>query len=79
MKPLLLIVIIHLLIFHQHRKDKNEALAPKKNKPLKTAVPSYNQNYLHQDIEIKSKDSLEFSYKSKSLNYDYVNYQYKIK
>jgi len=79
MKPLLLIVIIHLLIFHQYRKDKNEALAPKKNKPVKIAAPSFNQYYLHQGIEINGKDSLDPSYQSKSLTYDYVNVQYRIK
>lgn len=39
MKQLLLLAVIHLLIFHQYKKDKSEALAPKKDsRPIEAIV-----------------------------------------
>jgi hypothetical protein len=41
MKQLLLVVVIHVLIFHQYLKDKNESLAtPSKRKIVKAITPS---------------------------------------
>ncbi len=79
MRLLLLIVAIHSLIFHQYRKDKKETLAPQKYNPVKIEEPSSYQYYLRQGIEINGKDSLDFSYPSRSLTYDFVNVQYLIK
>jgi hypothetical protein len=74
MKQLLLLVMIHVLVYHQYRKDKNETLAPKKSKLIKTIVLSYEEDYLLRGMEIYAKDSLLFSWQSKSPGYNYVNY-----
>ena len=70
MKLLLLIVAIHLLVFHQYRKDKKEDLAPKKNKPIKLDAPSYIEASLPPGIGNNTNDSLEFSYQLKSVRYN---------
>ena len=79
MKQLLLLVVIHLMVFHQYKKDKNETLALKNYKPVEITAPSYNQYYLLKGTEINGNDSSGVYNQSKPLAYDYVNYQYWIK
>ncbi|MGZ8558000.1 MAG: hypothetical protein ACXWWC_06705 [Chitinophagaceae bacterium] len=79
MKPLLLLVVIHLMVFHQYKKDKSETLAPKNYKPEKILTPSYNQYYLNQGTEINGNDSSGVFNQSKPVAYDYVNYMDRIK
>lgn len=73
MKQILLLAVIHLLIFHQYGKDKNEALAPKNNKPVKTGVLAGKQDYLFRDIAVSTNDSL-LSVHSESPGPNYVRY-----
>ena len=68
MKVLLLFLMIHLLVFHQYRKDKYEILSPKREKEVKDILPVNNQSYLFRPINMALKDSLLFSYKKVELN-----------
>lgn len=74
MKQLLLLAVIHLLIFHQYKKDKSEVLAPRKNnntvKP--DALPG-KQEYLFSGVVGNTNDSL-LSRRSGSLRPDYISY-----
>ena len=79
MKQLLLLVVIHLMVFHQYKKDKNEMLSPKNYKPVKIVKPSYKQYYLHKEPEIYGNDTSGVFNHSKSLTYHYANYVYRIK
>ena len=69
MKQLLLIAIIHLLIFHQYRKDKSEALAPKKDsKPVQAIVHTDKDLYLSKKIRTnETPDTANISVRSAPL------------
>jgi hypothetical protein len=81
MKQLLLLAVIHLLIFHQYKKDKGEALAPKNNKSLKrdallrtdVLLPVVKPDYLFRSIANNINDSL-LSLHPGTLSSNYVNY-----
>lgn len=56
MKQILLLAVIHLLIFHQYKKDKSEALAPKKyTKPVQAVIDNDN-NYLFVKRKITTNE-----------------------
>ncbi len=76
MKQLLLLVVIHLMVFHQYKKDKNETLSPKNYKPVKILTPSFNQYYLHKEPENNGNDTSGVFNQSKPLTYDYASYVY---
>jgi hypothetical protein len=61
MKPLLLLLVIHILILHQYQKDKNETLAPRKSNNLKAATQSQQPEVL-SPARATVTDSLVFSY-----------------
>ncbi len=48
MKLLLLIAVIHVLVFHQNAKDKNEMLAPGNSMEKKKSL--YDDNYLSRRV-----------------------------
>lgn len=74
MKQFLLLAMIHVLIFHQYKKDKTEVLAPKKsNKPVKTTVLQA-QAHLFSGIKNTTKDSLFFFPHTTSQGPYYLNY-----
>ena len=62
MKQVLLVVVIHLLILHQYRKDRNEVLAPKKDIVEKNSAGYSHQQYPMRGIERNTTDSLRISY-----------------
>ena len=74
MKQLLLLVMIHVLVYHQYRKDKKETLAPKKSKLIRTVVLPSEEDYMRRGMEIYANDSLLVSWPSKSIGYNYMNY-----
>ncbi len=71
MKQLLLLVMIHVLVYHQYRKDKKESLAPKKSKLIKTTVLPPKEDYLLRGIKIYANDSLLIAWPSTSIGYNY--------
>ena len=65
MKQLLLVAMIHLLILHQHRKDKAEVLAPKKSSTEKvTRSYNYDHYYWLMGINVTANDSARITYQA---------------
>jgi hypothetical protein len=74
MKQLLLLAVIHLLIYHQYKKDKSEVLAPKKtNNTVRPDVLPGKQEYLFSGVVGNTTDSLH-SRRSGPLRPNYVSY-----
>ncbi len=60
MKQLLCVVVIHLLILHQYKKDKSEALAPKKM-PVRSLTPVTDPGSWLTGNKSTKKDSLFYT------------------
>jgi len=79
MKQLLLLAVIHLLIFHQYKKDKSEVLASKKNsKPVEAMVIPGEKDHLSfgsmMNKTNETNDSLPISVQSGSLRPIHASY-----
>ncbi len=64
MKQLLLLAVIHLLIFHQYKKDKSEVLAPKKDSRPAQAVVHSDNDYLFQVRKTRTNETPDSANKS---------------
>ncbi len=76
MKVLLLIVVIHVLVFHQYMKDKNEMLAPGGSKKSERQKSSYDDNYLSRRVSNNITDTIPEADPPKSYGYYFGSYSY---